>query len=570
MLKELSIRDFKLLGDAALRFSAGLNVLTGETGAGKTQCLEALKAALGTRIGEDAISKEANKSIATAVFDLSNRPDILESLVTEGWCEEEETEVILERTIERNGPSLARLNGRRVPIGALQSIGEKIVDLLGQHARADILTRPSLEILDSLGDANHRERVREVRELYSSWSNTKKIYDDERKAIEHARERHDLAEFQHRELEKAELSEGEEDRLTKEAELLSNTKERIELANELSALLHNEDENSPSARDLLQKASDILERISSVDDSLVNELLRMKEMVYLAEEVSDKLKRYADEIADDPDRRAIVEERLLTIHNLKRKYRTDELGLIGLRNKLAHELETVAGADEHLGKLAASRDSARAEYLKKSQALSKLRKKLASRIGREVLTHLADLDLPHATFDFVLSQNPDPENDDSALRPDGIDSAEILIATNPAQTPAPLKKVASGGELSRILLALKTVLAERDRVPVLVFDEAEAGIGGETAFKIGEKLLELSRSHQLIIVSHLPQIAGMADCHWVIEKSTDGVSTKSTTRSVVKDERVAEIERMLGSRGDKKALNKLARSMLSSGGSGKM
>ncbi len=559
MLRELGIKDFKLLRDVDLEFRQGMTVLTGETGAGKTQCLEALMAALGARSGDDAVSKGASKAVLSAVFDLADRPDVISVLRDEGWLEDDETEIVLERTIEKGGRSRGRLNGRRVPTGTLQSVGDRIVDLLGQNARADILNRPALEVLDSLGDEAHQQLVNSVRERFSDWQEAKSAYELEKAEIARAEERRELAEFQHAELHKADLKPGEENELTKEVELLESAKERIEAALTAAEKLASDDDETPSARDYLQQALDEVEKLASADDELKGEAFRLRETVFLVEELADTLRRSAENIVDDPERRAWVEERLATLHRLKRKYKRDESGLIELRNRLAAELDRVETATERLKELAEKRDRARDEYLGEADRLSKSRSRLAKKISREVKGHLTDLDLPNATFTAEQESHPD---DEKMYRADGYDRVELLIATNPAQEPAPLKKAASGGELSRLLMALKTVLAKRDRVPVLVFDEAEAGIGGETAFRVGEKLRELGRSHQLIIVSHLPQIASQADGHWVIEKSTKKAGTHANARYVDGEDRVEEICRMLGARGDRKALDKLARSLL--------
>lgn len=559
MLRELSIQDYKLLRDVNLSFRKGMTVLTGETGAGKTQCLEALMAVLGARQGEDAISRDSSRASINAIFDLSGRPDVASVLRDEGWLDEDENEVVLERTIERNGPSRGRLNGRRVPVGTLQTVGNHIVDLLGQNARADILTRPPLEILDSLGDKTHREKIDGVRKKHADWQKAKSEYEKEKNEIARASERRELVGFQHAELEKADLKPGEEEDLTKEAELLENARERIESAHKAASLLSGEEEEVASARDLLQESLDVLEETSQSDPALSGELARLREMVYLSDELSDTLRKYAEGIVDDPARRKWVEDRLAEIHRLRRKYNTDEAGLAELRKRLAEELEMVDTATERLDQLEKEREKAKDEYLAEAKKLSKSRATLSKRISKEMKSHLADLDLPHATF--IVEQKSYPD-DEEKWRADGIDRVELLISTNPSQEPGPLKKVASGGELSRILMALKTVLAGRDRVPVLVFDEAEAGIGGETAFRVGEKLTELAGSHQLIIVSHLPQIASQAGGHWVIEKSGDGGKTIAGARPVSDDERVEEIGRMLGARGDRRALDKLARSFL--------
>jgi len=559
MLKELSIRDFKLLRDVHLNFGDGLTVLTGETGAGKTQCLEALIAAMGDRLGDEVVSKGAEKGEITAVFDVSKHPEALEILTSEGWLDDDETEVVLERTIEKGGRSKARLNGRRVPIGTLQAVSGRLVDLLGQNARADILSRPSLEILDSMGDRSHQKKLQKTHNLHGTWQEAKEEYRREREAIARANERRELVEYQYSELEKARLRHGEEMELTHEGELLETARERIEDAGRAAKILVGDDKEEPCARDLLQEALDALNNLMASDVSLKGEYLRLREMVYLSDELAQMLRRYEDKIIDDPERRAVVESRLATIHNLKRKYRLDEDGLIGLRERLAEELEMVETAMDRMEDLGRQRDKARENYKKEAEELSNLREKLGKRISKELRKHLKDLDLPNTTF--TVKQETYAE-DEGKYRADGYDRVELLIATNPAQEPAPLKKVASGGELSRLLIALKTVLANRDRVPVLVFDEAEAGIGGETAFKVGEKLVELSESHQLILVSHLPQIASQGKGHWLIEKISTRKDTRAEAKEVKGEERVEEISRMLGARGDRKALQKLARSFL--------
>ncbi len=560
MLRELLIKDFKLLCDVTIAFPSGLTALTGETGAGKTQCLEALQAALGARSGDDVIARGAKKAVLTAVFDLSHRKDVADFLISEGWLDNDETELVLERSVERGRPSRGRLNGRRVPLSTLQAVGESLVDVLGQNARADILNRPSLEILDSMGDSAHSIKLTEVREKYTAWKNAQSTLASEEEAVSRARERRELAEFQYNELEKSDLLQGEEVKLTRELQLLSGARERIESALEAAQALYGEEDDSTSARDILNDAIKSMERLAESDPELRPDTVRLRDMLYLSEELAETLRKYADKIVDDPERRNWIEERLAIVHQLKRKYKVDENGLIDLREKLGAEIERVTSADDRLRQLSIARDEALKKYLKSAEKLSKARVTLAKKIAKELKKHLEDLDLRGATFEVRFST--DAENE-SAFRSDGIDRAELLIATNPAQEPGPLKKIVSGGELSRLLIALKTVLADRDRVPVLVFDEAEAGIGGEAAFMVGEKLVELGKSHQLIIVSHLPQVASQAKGHWVIEKKSNGKDVRAEAREVSLDERVAEIGRMLGSRGDKQALDKLARSFLS-------
>lgn len=557
MLKELIIRDFKLLRDISIDFSGGMSVFTGETGAGKTQCLQALMTAIGARSGDDAISADSDRAVITAIFDISSRVDIASDLRVNGWIDDE-TELILERTVSRNGASTGRLNGRRVPIKTLQEIGEKLVDILGQNARADILNRSALDILDSFGDSGHSNDVRDVRDLFASWKNSLQILEAEREEITRAEERRELAQFQFGELDRANLSAGEEDSLTTELKLLSDARQRIEAASQAVEILTGESDEKSSARDLLVETLGRLEILADSDKSLEPDLNRLRDVIYTAEELGDTLQKYAENVIDDPARRDEVEERIALIHGLKRKYKTGETGLIELRDQLRAELEKVASASERLRQLVKNCVESREKYLESALQLSKTRSSLAKRISKEVKLHLKDLDLPDANF-FAELNTIDDEN---SYRSDGIDRAELMITTNRAQSPGPLKKVASGGELSRLLIALKMVLSKRDRVPVLVFDEAEAGIGGETAFRVGEKIAELSKSHQLIIVSHLPQIASQADEHWVIEKSRNGKGTQAKARKVKGNERVDEIKRMLGGRGDEKALEKLARSIL--------
>lgn len=559
MLTELQIRDFKLLRNVTIKFGRGMTALTGETGAGKTQCLEALIAALGARFGEDAISKDASRAEITAIFNLSDREDVLKELRNEGWIDDDESDVVLERTIEREGSSRGWLNGRRVPLGTLQSVAERLVDILGQNARADILKRPSIEILDSLGDKSHLELIEKVRNSFRRWKEARELLEREREQVERIKERKELAHYQYSELKKAGLVSGEEDKLTQELELLSNTKDRIERSEKASELLDASDDTNRCARDFLIQALNELEILSQKDSSLEGEFSRLRDIIYISEEIASNLRRYSKRIVDDPERRAYIEERLRIIHSLKHKYKKDEAGLIELRDSLESELMQVETADERLEELSKSIEAILIEYKENAQRLSESRHKLAKRISKEVMEQLKDLDLGGGVFEVDFREVGDEEG---KYRADGIDQVEFMISTNASQPLGPMKKVASGGELSRLLIALKSVLANHDRVPVLVFDEAEAGIGGETAFKVGEKLAKLARSHQLILVSHLPQIASQADFHWVIEKSTEKNGTEARARIVNGKSRVEEISRMLGARGDKASLEKLAESFL--------
>ncbi|HEX9744929.1 MAG TPA: DNA repair protein RecN [bacterium] len=558
MLKELIISDFKLLADVNLNFSNGMTALTGETGAGKTQCLQALMLAIGERAGEDVIASGADKCTVTAVFDISERQDIGRILIQDGIIDEEEKELILERTVKKGSQSTGRLNGRRVPIGVLSDVGERLIDILGQNARADILRRSPVEILDSFGDEKHTSNVETTGELFRIWKRSVEEFAGERSEIEKARERRDLVEFQHSELDKAELSAGEEEELTKEHKLLSLAKERIEFAEKGSEILAGESEDGASARDLLVEAVNFLEKLEESDESVNDHLSKLKEALFSVEEISDYLRKYAMDVVDDPEKREEVESRISIIHQLKRKYKTNEAGLITLRDELGLELERVTHSESRLAELQKNVDAAKINYVDEAEKLSGLRDKLGKKISRELKSHLKDLDLKDA--EFIV--NIEMVKDDDFFHESGMDKVELLISTNKAQDPGPLRKIASGGELSRLLIALKIVLSKRDKVPSLVFDEAEAGIGGETAFRVGEKLSELSKSHQLILVSHLPQVAAQADEQWVVMKSGNGKGTWAEAKRVTGDERVLEITRMLGSRGDKEALDVLARSFL--------
>ena len=562
MLKEINIRNFKLISDVKLEFGDGFNVLTGETGAGKSQLLSAITFALGARASGDEIAKDAKECVVEIELDLAdNRSRKL--LIQQGLLDEDEGEVILRRVQNHTGRASAWLNGRRVPIGVLKDVADELIEMLGQFERSRLLKSDALDILDELGDDRHETLLEKVGESYRKLSDMQSEYERRVSAIERLAERKELMQYQLDELNSAGLTIGEESKLEAEHRMLSAAASLIENARRLSTTLYEAEDNETAAYDIVSEALSTLREMAKSDAELKPDLTELENAAESIAEIGRRMSSYADKVQVDEDRLTEVDARLKLIHELKRKHTTDHNGLIAKRDELTESLRSLTDADIDLGELEkniAAEDNVLADIAGK---LTASRRKIAKCMEREVIKHLKDLELVNAKFEMELT--PREVDGAASIGEKGADKAQLLLATNPAEDMKPLRRIASGGELSRILLALKAHLAGRDRAPILVFDEADVGIGGENAYKVGRKLKELAHDHQLILISHLPQVAGMARQHYMVKK-TSGVKGKSDVVSIEvlkkKAERVEELARMLGSSADEKASRKLATGML--------
>jgi len=552
MLRALSIRNFAIIERLDVEFGPGLNVLTGETGAGKSILIDALTAILGGRLGAEVVRGGADRAIVDGVFDLAGCADTLTALADAGYaCDGDE--LLITREIGAGGKSSARINGRPATLAQLRAVTEGLVDLHGQHDHQSLLLVPRhLEILDAWGGSDVAALRDAVAAAYGAWSDLRR----EREGLARdARERDhllDLYTFQIAEIESARPTPGEDVELEAEARRLANAQRLGEAASIACDCLTGE--NGMGALDALAQAARLLEEIGGIDDRVRPIADALNAVRYEAEEAAHDLRRYTDQIELDPDRLKDVEERLELLRTLKRKYGDTIEEVIAYGRETAAKRDALAHSAERGAELDAELLRAEASYRERAAELSRRRREKGRAFADAVLAELADLAMGRTRFE-VAQEAGEPAAT-------GIDRVEFLISPNPGEPLRPLAKIASGGELSRVMLAIKSAMARRDPLPTMVFDEIDTGVGGRTAGVIAEKLGVLARNAQVLCITHLPQIAGRGDLHLYIEKHVAAERTTVSVTPLAPDDRVDEIARMLAGAEPTEAARRHARELL--------
>ena len=540
MLLQLSIRDIALIDRLTLSFGPGLTVLTGETGAGKSIIVGSLDFVLGGKADRDRIAGGAERGRVEALFDISALPRV-QSALAEMGLETEDGLLPVCREILQSGRSVCRVAGEVVTVAQLRAVMAPLIDLHGQHAHQSLLDPAKhLQFLDALGDAEHRAAVERVRALYGEWSAiARTLREIETNDRERAR-REDMLRFQLEELDGAKLRAGEEDELTRQRALMRNAEKiRSGLEEAYGALSGDETGELPGALDALQQAAKALGGLSKYDERFESLGVQLNDAMYAAESVAAELDGLREECGVDPRRLEQVESRLDQLDRLRRKYGATTVEMIAFRERVRAELDSTASSEEKREALKKQEKAAKAAFMKEAQALSEARRALAKACEGRVAAQLAALEMKSAVFEVAFSE-------DAAPSADGLDAVEFRLSANRGEPPRPLQKAASGGELSRVMLALKCVEAENDGVPTLVFDEIDTGVGGATGVAIAEKLREVGAKRQVLCVTHLPQIAAAARTQFWVEKSVRDGRTHTDARELDTDGRVEAVAQMLG------------------------
>lgn len=540
MLLQLSIRDIALIDRLTLSFAPGLTVLTGETGAGKSIIVGSLDFVLGGKADRDRIAGGAERGRVEALFDISALPRV-QSALAEMGLETEDGLLPVCREILQSGRSVCRVAGEVVTVSQLRAVMAALLDLHGQHAHQSLLDPAKhLQFLDALGDAPHRAAVEHVRALYGEWSAVARSFKEiETNERERAR-REDMLLFQLEELEAAKLSAGEEDELTRKRTLMRNAEKiRMGLEEAYAALSGDESGEAPGALDALQRAAKALSGLAKFDARFEALGEQLNDAMYAAEGVCGDLDDLREECGVDPRGLEAVEERLDLLGRLRRKYGATTAEMIAYRERVREELESSADSEEKREALKKQEKAAKAAFMKEAEALSKARRALAKECETRVAQQLTALEMKSAVFEIAFAQDAPPSAD-------GLDAVEFRLSANRGEPPRPLQKAASGGELSRVMLALKCVEAENDGVPTLVFDEIDTGVGGATGVAIAEKLREVGAKRQVLCVTHLPQIAAAAGTQFWVEKSVRDGRTHTAARELDLEGRVEAVAQMLG------------------------
>ena len=553
MIEELYISNVALIDELQLECSSGLNIFTGETGAGKSVILNAVGLALGERSTAGIVRDGAtNAKIQIAValppdhpvwdgFNDSEFADVLDA---------EET-LVLSRQINASGRSRCHTNGQLVSLTFLSAIGDLLVDIHGQHAHQSLFrSETHLDLLDTFG--KHEALKAEVSKKYDELHAAQAQLADFSQTLRAAMQEKDLLEFQLEELEEAQLQEGEEEDLINERHLLSNAETLFESANQLYEQLYGGDLSESSTLDGLKIASRTISKLCELDGSLSELNARFESTLYELEDIAYQIRDYRDKIEFNPHRLSEVEERLDVIHRLKRKYGDSISDILAYQAQASQKLEDLQFGSERIEELKDQIHGVTQGAQKLAIELSKKRRETATQLESLIERELQTLGMEKAVFQILVSpiesaEGPlEIEGKRYELRTDGMDEIEFFISPNVGSEPKPLAKIASGGEISRVMLALKTVLAQIDLIPTMIFDEIDAGIGGRTADIVGQKLKELSRYRQVFCITHLPQIARFADQHFRVEKSVEGNRTTITAKLLTPEERVEEVARMHG------------------------
>ncbi|CAA9549956.1 MAG: DNA repair protein RecN [uncultured Thermomicrobiales bacterium] len=576
MLLELGIRDFAIIDEIRLRLEPGFNALTGETGAGKSILIDALGAVLGDRVGSDVVRTGAKSARVEAVFDLEDvrsRPGFVE-LSDELGIDPDEEVLILAREIQAGGRSLARINGATTTAGALGRIGTFLVDVHGQSDHLSLL-RPDaqLDMLDRYAGltADRQALAGRVRELMVT---RRQIAAVERSARDRE-QRLDLLRFQVEEITSAALTPGEDLELEGERARLANAERLTGDAVAVHAALAGVDDgfDAPGgALPALREASGTLDRIAAVDVSLAALAERLREALFLVEDLAVEIRDYGEMVEHDPARLEAVEDRLDLIRTLKRKYGTTIEQIIAHGEEASAELEELTGGAGTIEALRGREAALATEVGDRASALSRERGEAGIRLASAVEGTIADLRMGSARFVVGMTTADDPDGVPFrgadgpprcvSVTEAGADRIEFLIAPNRGEALKPLARVASGGETARLMLAMKSILSEVDATPTLVFDEVDVGVGGRSGQVVGEKLFDLSAGHQVLVITHLPQIAAFADSHFRIAKAERDGRVISRVEVIEEGDRIEELAAMLDGLPVSEASRESAREMV--------
>ncbi len=563
MLVELTITDFAIINKLHLTFNTGFNVLTGETGAGKSIIIDAVTMLLGGRADTSFIRADSDKARIEGVFRLSaNLRAVLDPILEREGLEGDNPDLLLiGRELRSTGRSFCRVNGVAVNLTILKEAAQPLVDIHGQSEHLSLMrVRQHQYFLDRYAglDDQRRQLAQQVKQLRRDRAELAELLRDK----QHIARRIDQLTFQIEEIEAANLRPGEEDDLTIERNRLANAEHLSQMSAELYCLLAEaESDDVPAAADLLGQAARIAANLVKLDDTWSGQQEQLDNLVYQLEDLSGAVRDYADTLDFSPNRLQEVEDRLGLIYNLKRKYGHSILEIIQFGQNAQTELDNLSHSEERIETLQAEVETRRHRVGELALALSAARRAGGQTLAQGVVTQLADLGMERADFAADIAWQDDPhgvyitsdgETRSLACDERGIDRIEFLIAPNPGEPLKPLVKVASGGETSRVMLALKTVLATSDDTPTLIFDEIDQGIGGRVGGIVGHKLWNLAHQggHQVLCVTHLPQIAGYGDIHYHVAKQVQANRTETGVRQLIGEDRVEELAQMLGTPSD--------------------
>lgn len=536
MLTHIHIWNFAIVESLDIEFESGLTVLTGETGAGKSILLDALGLALGDRADTSVIRHGCDKAEISVSFSVADAPEASAWLAQHEM--ESEDECIIRRSISLKGPSRAFINGIPSTVQQLRELGEMLVDLHGQHEHQSLLHKDiQRRLLDDYAD--HKALLGEVTKFYAEWQNLTRDYNHLSQANTDRDSRLELLRYQVQELEALDLQPGETEKLEQELKRLSNANQLLTTAQSVINRLDEDDHHAVSS--ILSQCNTDITGLTRIDEKLAPTAELLNSSIIQVQETVSELRHYIESLELDPERLSEVEQRITEIHNLSRKHRVEPEALVGLFPQLKQEQEDLKHADIKLGDLQKQIETARDAYVKAAKKLTASRLKTANLLSEKITDAMQGLSLQGGQFKAELI-----ELDEAQWCGHGAENIEFLVSANPGTPVKPLNKVASGGELSRISLAIQVITAQAARIPTLIFDEVDVGIGGRVAEIVGLQLRALGQHRQVVCVTHLPQVAALGHHHYQVSKQTSQNTTLTEISPLDTTQRVDEIARMLG------------------------
>lgn len=537
MLEKLHIKNFALIDELEVKFKAGLNVLTGETGSGKSIIFEAISFVLGEKADKEQIKSGKDAAEVWAVFSVDN-DFVAERLAEKEIKPDDEGCVLLERSFGTDGKSNCKINGRTVTVGMLKEVSEYLVDIHGQYDHQSLLKNDSqLVLLDRLCGDSIKDNLVKIKERYKGFKETLKMLEDMNGDDADREAKIDLYKFQINEIKMAALKPGEEEELNEKRDVMANGVKLKKFSDEALNVLYRNDNNSASDR--IAQALDSVGNITKYDSAQVPVEEALESIAAQLEGVIEKLRNYSDNIESDPRELDEIELRLQLIYELKKKYGSTIEEINGFVDKAEEKLAFIENSAELLMEYQIRKEADERIINKLADEVSEVRHQEAMMLGKQIEDVLYDLGMINAVFN--VSVTPADQ-----INERGKDKVEFLISANLGEEPKPLNKIASGGEMSRVMLALKVILADVDQIGTFIFDEIDTGISGRTAQRVAEKMARVAKSHQILCITHLPQIAAMADNHYLIDKISSDEGTTTIVTELEENEVQEELARLIG------------------------
>ena len=540
MLQQLFIRNFALIEEMVIPFHPGLTVLSGETGAGKSIVVDAVSLVLGGKADRDMVRRGCDKAYVEGTFTTANQPAVCVFLQQEGM-EQEDDILVISRDINHNGRSTCRVNGTLVNLQILKALASLLMEIHGQHEHQALLSDENhIQFLDSLGDEGYFQTLAQTSDLYHTYRQQQREYDALQKENEYRQERLDRLYRQKKELDQANLQDGEEEEMIKSRDLLRNSDKINRALKSAASLLSEGDGQQDAALPLVKQAVQAMQEITGIQTEFDELTQKMDSLYFELEDIAYSLQKRHHALDLDGSQLDDVEARLDVIKRMEKKYGTSISEVLLYQQKVEAEIAKYENLDDQIEQLKLLSERSMGDYLRQAKNLSALRYELVQATQKKIEKELSQLNMPAARFYIQI------DSDENQASSRGIDKVAFYIAANKGEEKKPLSKTASGGELSRIMLAIKSVSSERTMVPSMVFDEVDAGISGRTATVVAEKMWDIARYRQVICVTHLQQIAVMASSHALVRKHEDKERTKTEVQYLDGDGRAQEIARLLG------------------------